>query len=565
MNRFICQVDEHYLSTCEGLPEYGDTGYCALHYPSSKKVVEFERILSSKLARKDYNFAGTMFPDGTSNFEVQPFEANANFAGAVFYGKARFRKATFKKEATFSEATFREKADFREARFDERKKEEARSAKDEAEKARDRAREAESRANTKADREELSRVREQAENKARDAGKRTKHLRDADFAKATFEGEGDFEGTIFKGEANFRKASFRQEANFSETRFKGQGRFRKANFEGEASFSETIFEQEATFRRAIFNGSVEFEAPSNKDSDKAHTFNRRANFSRTKFGGGVTFVGPSTFDVNQEEATFRFALTERPERFIFDRVRLRPSWFIDMDVRKLRFTNVKWRGLLDGPRGSIGEEIKAIENRRHSENEEEDSLIGHPHAILAKTCRELSSNAEDDRDYPLANEFHYWSMDALRVARRHYLGWLRRYIEKNWRRINTRFGLMVTLLWIYRIFRREPLRHRMPSRFGLVPTIYWALSGYGVRAGRAFSVLVGMLLVFALMYTFLGPHKLQSIQSAVVYSLLALVRLNPEPRPEEPGVFQFLVGLEGILGPLQIALLALAVRRKVMR
>jgi hypothetical protein len=58
---------------------------------------------------------------------------------------------------------------------------------------------------------------------------------------------------------------------------------------------------------------------------------------------------------------------------------------------------------------------------------------------------------------------------------------------------------------------------------------------------------------------------LQSIQSAVVYSLLALVRLNPEPRPEEPGVFQFLVGLEGILGPLQIALLALAVRRKVMR
>jgi hypothetical protein len=52
---------------------------------------------------------------------------------------------------------------------------------------------------------------------------------------------------------------------------------------------------------------------------------------------------------------------------------------------------------------------------------------------------------------------------------------------------------------------------------------------------------------------------------AAVYSLLALVRLNPEPRPDEPGVFQFLVGLEGILGPLQIALLALAIRRKVMR
>lgn len=50
-----------------------------------------------------------------------------------------------------------------------------------------------------------------------------------------------------------------------------------------------------------------------------------------------------------------------------------------------------------------------------------------------------------------------------------------------------------------------------------------------------------------------------------MYSLLALARLNPEPRPQEPGMFQFLVGLEGLLGPLQIALLALAVRRKVMR
>jgi len=45
----------------------------------------------------------------------------------------------------------------------------------------------------------------------------------------------------------------------------------------------------------------------------------------------------------------------------------------------------------------------------------------------------------------------------------------------------------------------------------------------------------------------------------------AVARLNPEPRPTEPGLFQSLVIVEGLLGPLQIALLALAVRRKVMR
>jgi sorbitol-specific phosphotransferase system component IIC len=64
---------------------------------------------------------------------------------------------------------------------------------------------------------------------------------------------------------------------------------------------------------------------------------------------------------------------------------------------------------------------------------------------------------------------------------------------------------------------------------------------------------------------FLGEEKKEDFEQALVYSLGAVARLNPEPRPTEPGVFQFLVIVEGLLGPLQIALLALAVRRKVMQ
>ena len=40
--------------------------------------------------------------------------------------------------------------------------------------------------------------------------------------------------------------------------------------------------------------------------------------------------------------------------------------------------------------------------------------------------------------------------------------------------------------------------------------------------------------------------------------------INPEPKPD-PGWFQFLVTAEGLLEPLQIGLLLLAIRRKVMR
>ncbi len=86
-----------------------------------------------------------------------------------------------------------------------------------------------------------------------------------------------------------------------------------------------------------------------------------------------------------------------------------------------------------------------------------------------------------------------------------------------------------------------------------------------------------MWVLFAMLYMIAGHSELrlasdfglwQSVEHvgrALVYSLAAIARLNPEPRPAEPGPFQFLVTAEGILGPLQIALFALAVRRKVMR
>ena len=126
---------------------------------------------------------------------------------------------------------------------------------------------------------------------------------------------------------------------------------------------------------------------------------------------------------------------------------------------------------------------------------------------------------------PLANEFYYWSMDALR--------------KENWR------------------------------RFGLIRTVYWALSGYGVRARRAFLMLFGIWAAFTILYIVIPSSpfwgfSLSDFGKATVYSLGAIARLNPEPKPP-PGWFQFLVTFEGLLGPLQIGLLLLAIRRQVMR
>ena len=143
------------------------------------------------------------------------------------------------------------------------------------------------------------------------------------------------------------------------------------------------------------------------------------------------------------------------------------------------------------------------------------------------------NNAEENRDFPTANEFQYWSMEAQRKE-----GW---------------------------------------SRLGLIATLYWALSGYGERPLKAFGVLMGIYAVFAVLYMLLpsSPFSVLSasdvceysgcIGQAAAYSLSALARLLPAEPKLSPGLFQFLVTFEGLLGPLQIALFLLAVRRRVMR
>jgi len=225
---------------------------------------------------------------------------------------------------------------------------------------------------------------------------------------------------------------------------------------------------------------------------------------------------------------------------------LRPSWFVDVDAQKFDFSDVEWFRIPDASEPNA-DQLKplTLENEiellvkiswrrnlswsRQGPPSRADSL-----RKLSKACTRLMINYEENRDYPTANEMHYWSMEAQR--------------KEGWRRL------------------------------GFIATLYWALSGYGERPLRAFGALVAIWLAFAALYflladaapfwVFLASDVWQGIEyarQAVVYSLTALARLNPEPKPEELGWFQTLVTIEGILGPLQIALFLLAVRRKVMR
>jgi uncharacterized protein YjbI with pentapeptide repeats len=474
---FTCGVAKEYRSACAG-GQYRDTGYCVLHEPNeAKDKKEFEKVREDKLARKDYDFSGTVFPEGTADFEGREFDANTHFSGATFLGGAYFRVAKFSCYSTeFSRTQFSGRTSFSGAQFSGRT----------------------------------------SFSGARFSGWRTS------FRGAKFSGEmTDFSGAWFSGEwTDFSGAKFSGEmTDFSEAEF--------------ASSGGTRFEESTTFEKMVL-------------------FNNAAFKEKVVFGGITAnpVFGP------QAQAQFDGLEIEKPALLKFNTVVLRPGWFINApNVRNVDFTDVEWAGISDKPedfkhsirnlKGRVRAATEALKKRElrqawhkltvnaldnEIETLKEREAVGLkypispytlPHTILAQACRRLSAKAEEDREYPLANEFHYWSMDALR--------------KKGWRSL------------------------------GFIGIFYWALSGYGVRAARAFSVLVAICAAFALLYMVLGPPKLQDLGQAVVYSLGAIARLNPEPRPTEPGLFQLLVTAEGILGPLQIALLALAVRRQVMR
>jgi hypothetical protein len=95
---FVCHVREDldeetrraYRAACSRLSFYAKhegNSYCVLHYPSEGKENDFEKVRESKLAEKDYDFSGTVFPEGCSRF------GRVNGAYLAFENKIRFEGA----------------------------------------------------------------------------------------------------------------------------------------------------------------------------------------------------------------------------------------------------------------------------------------------------------------------------------------------------------------------------------------------------------------------------------------------------------------------------------------
>lgn len=533
---------QRFDASCTGEPfydEYDGERFCVLHLPKQEKRADFHAALKRKLANNDFNFQGVWFPDDVS-FDRFDFATPVTFSGAIFIGAAHFNWARFRGWADFNYTRFRGAADFGCVAFD--KAANFRNATFESgayfysagftgptdfsyarfggvvyfPNASFRGAAYFTSADLKGDVYFSSAI----------------FSDETRFVGAKFSGAASFISVILRGRADFSSAAFGEKADFSASMFSGLAAFISAAFDQTVKFVEVTFGDRADFSRAGFISNVDFcRAIFDADADFSRTiFNSKADFSYTTFRDFASYTESKGRSDSSNEKGFDFQSVriEKPERFFFPAITLRPHWFIKVDTRKLDLAEVEWPDNLD-------EELKSLEEKG----------LTPAGKLLAVAYRRLATSAEDNQRYDLASLFRHESMNLRR--------------KEKW----SGFKFWKTD-WLY--------------------LLYWSSSGYGERVLRALTWLLGIWLLFGALYTQLGFAPLWTpvnqtnlaiaqpryeseplrLPRAFLYSLEVMALQKPEPRPMTLAA-RCVVMLETILGPVQAALLLLAIRRKFLR
>ncbi|NOT49139.1 MAG: pentapeptide repeat-containing protein [Acidobacteria bacterium] len=372
------------------------------------------------------------------------------------------------------------------------------------------------------------------------------------FYHLNFSQSATFTFSHFKNNASFMGSWF-ERSDFNHAVFDHKAEFNSwAKFRDDVNFSNVKFQGEVDFNSCTFEKAVRFE---NSEFSDAHV----TSFKRSEFQSDVIFDGAAIncyFDfegdssrrvfVKNASMSMRNTRVNKPEHLTFHTVDLRPNWFVNVDSRKFVFTDVKWinidwwreKGFWNNFRNlvhstllglrrfstgkgeeaneNIAEELKSLENRGFDLQRKR---------LLAIACRQLAVNAEDNNQYDDASKFRFMAMETRRLD------------HGGWRRV-------LNLYWIYK----------------------WT-SGYGESWRRAALVLFGVWFLFGIFYWQLGSFNsehLFDLPQSLGYSSLVMLLQKPEPRPASNFTFTLYI-LETIFAPLQVALLALAIRRKFMR
>lgn len=334
------------------------------------------------------------------------------------------------------------------------------------------------------------------------------------FNETTFCGKVDFSGAKFLKGADFYGTKFSAETSFDKTVFEGfKTNFREAKFEGDIYFFDTQFRsEEVSFTDTEFSKRVEFNNP---------YFYGRAYFIRTEF---------------KERCWFGYGESSAIQQPIFQATNLSKCSFLDFNINKFDF---RYCEFAKRPRRALWFDLGPRENVLRDELDCDDGITK-DYEPVRRLYLELKRNFEDKKDWNTAGDFHYGEMECRRKGR--LGGWLDRFL------VNA----------------------------------YYLASGYGERPWRAFIVLALLVLVaFPLLLSLnvLVPPLLseqsfrfwnwvEDLRNSVGYSLevatfTRVTRIGEALKVA--GWDKWILVSESIVVYIQIALFALALRRKVKR
>jgi uncharacterized protein YjbI with pentapeptide repeats len=412
----------------------------------------------------------------------------------------------------------------------------------------------------------------------------------ASFRDAVFEDCATFPGVIFEKAVSFAGSKFSCPARFEYTEAddpRESARQREVTFGGWADFRVATFESGALFGGAVFDSRARFDAATCGNPKRPYGF----SFEGARFRNALT-LGPmlahgavsldrATFEapsvrialsaarvsavrthfiartqlearyakVSLEDAEFaqpsivggapsQFRLDEsgellddsnlpgsspRPRIASLARANVANLTLTDCDLRECCFVGAH---NLDGLRFEAVEFERTTRprTRRRMIAEEGDRAMSR--ARLARTYRALRKGREDNKDEPGAADFYYGEMEMRRQAS---------------------YGFELALL-----------------------RAYWAVSGYGLRASRAFAALALTIVAGGVAFAaFSGFDPDQELGKSLLFSAESTSSLLRAPNPpegavlnDEGHVIQLLVRL---FGALFFGLALLALRGRVKR
>jgi hypothetical protein len=294
------------------------------------------------------------------------------------------------------------------------------------------------------------------------------------------------------------------------------------------------------------------------------------SLEEASFGGPAVLVGaPSEFDQLDETALHDDArLDAQPSLASVRRANVANLTVANVDLRPARFAqaqNLDKMRLGDpvllaetpqrfwwSPRSTIAEEQLWRAGRYRGRrgrgwypaacripqwvNDEIVSEAGEPVPTpqeLASIYRQLRKNREDGKDEPGAADFYYGEMEMRRKAA----------IPPN-ARSSKRMALYAerAILWIY-----------------------WAVSGYGLRASRALAALLLTLVFFADAISVWGFPRHRSYFDALLYSAQCVTSLLRAPTAQLSPVGEWLSIALRLSGPLLFGLVLVSLRGRVRR